>query len=222
MRFNFIRAALHFGSEGDVEQALAVARATLSADQDVLEIDHRDDVMTWDYCTEFFNYRSYFDLATECFMDGETRTPALKRLILASIAHYCGRMTGDIAYFADAAARDPVFPAYRLAYAKALIRQNVAPSADQAAALLTGLCAHTLLAAEASSLLKALKNEHNIVVPDGKPIGVLESRTVLDSDYEAIRNGPYFRAQRNLSTTLRHRRFLFTDSFLLLWKWRVG
>ena len=29
-------------------------------------------------------------------------------------------------------------------------------------------------------------------------------------------------AARNLSTTLRHRRFLFTDSFLLLWKWRVG
>ena len=28
--------------------------------------------------------------------------------------------------------------------------------------------------------------------------------------------------KRNLSTTLRHRRFLFTDSFLLLWKWRVG
>ena len=27
---------------------------------------------------------------------------------------------------------------------------------------------------------------------------------------------------RNLSTTLRHRWFLFTDSFLLLWKWRVG
>ena len=27
---------------------------------------------------------------------------------------------------------------------------------------------------------------------------------------------------RNLSTILRHRRFLFTDSFLLLWKWRVG
>ena len=24
------------------------------------------------------------------------------------------------------------------------------------------------------------------------------------------------------TTTLRHRRFLFTDSFLLLWKWRVG
>ena len=32
----------------------------------------------------------------------------------------------------------------------------------------------------------------------------------------------YFLPPRNLSTTLRHRRFLFTDSFLLLWKWRVG
>ena len=31
-----------------------------------------------------------------------------------------------------------------------------------------------------------------------------------------------FNSKRNLSTTLRHRWFLFTDSFLLLWKWRVG
>ena len=31
-----------------------------------------------------------------------------------------------------------------------------------------------------------------------------------------------FNSKRNLSTTLRHRRFLFTDSFLQLWKWRVG
>ena len=33
---------------------------------------------------------------------------------------------------------------------------------------------------------------------------------------------PMAKSLRNLSTTLRHRRFLFTDSFLLLWKWRVG
>ena len=38
-----------------------------------------------------------------------------------------------------------------------------------------------------------------------------------------ISAGPRTREpDRNLSTTLRHRRFLFTDSFLLLWKWRVG
>ena len=55
----------------------------------------------------------------------------------------------------------------------------------------------------------------------------------LRADAWAIRTGmrarltfepvvPTLAFVRNLSTTLRHRRFLFTDSFLLLWKWRVG
>ena len=43
------------------------------------------------------------------------------------------------------------------------------------------------------------------------PLGIVEFDEVADGV-----------PQRNLSTTLRHRRFLFTDSFLLLWKWRVG
>ena len=38
----------------------------------------------------------------------------------------------------------------------------------------------------------------------------------------ALQRSTLRRKVRNLSTTLRHRRFLFTDSFLLLWKWRVG
>ena len=37
-----------------------------------------------------------------------------------------------------------------------------------------------------------------------------------------VANSGTIDVRRNLSTTLRHRRFLFTDSFLLLWKWRVG
>ena len=49
----------------------------------------------------------------------------------------------------------------------------------------------------------------------------------VDVSYETIRRwslkfGQAYARKRNLSTTLRHRRFLFTDSFLLLWKWRVG
>ena len=47
---------------------------------------------------------------------------------------------------------------------------------------------------------------------------------VLDNDAEGV--SAYRRiselALRNLSTILRHRRLLFTDSFLLLWEWRVG
>ena len=45
---------------------------------------------------------------------------------------------------------------------------------------------------------------------------ISEIRDAVDT--VAVKTG----SQRNLSTTLRHRRFLFTDSFLLLWKWRVG
>ena len=49
------------------------------------------------------------------------------------------------------------------------------------------------------------------------------SSAILCGDNGGIVLAPDFDAAlRNLSTTLRHRRFLFTDSFLLLWKWRVG
>ena len=44
----------------------------------------------------------------------------------------------------------------------------------------------------------------------------------LEAIQRASEEGVTDKAVRNLSTTLRHRRFLFTDSFLLLWKWRVG
>ena len=51
----------------------------------------------------------------------------------------------------------------------------------------------------------------NVAATEDTPVTILAS-ALLSNDTEA---------NRNLSTTLRHRRFLFTDSFLLLWKWRV-
>ena len=67
-------------------------------------------------------------------------------------------------------------------------------------------------------------------LPDGTLIGGIKTD---GTGYQIVRSrnsgktvllveGNTRAAQRNLSTTLRHRRFLFTDSFLLLWKWRVG
>ena len=55
-----------------------------------------------------------------------------------------------------------------------------------------------------------------VSVGDGSNLPNFEE--LVEHVYEANR----IEADRNLSTTLRHRRFLFTDSFLLLWKWRVG
>lgn len=202
LRFNFIRAALHFGSPSDIKQALGVVQETLAAAPEMLMLEPQDDVMTWDYCAAHFNYRSYFDLVTESFMDGADRTAQLKALILASIDHYCGRFTGNTANFASAVERDPDFPGYKLAYAKALIRENDGASALKAREILAPLCAHSLHAVEAWSLLKALKQERELEIPDEPAtkaaIQALETRTLLDSDYEAIRNGPYFRAQRLL------------------------
>ena len=54
-------------------------------------------------------------------------------------------------------------------------------------------------------------------------IGFLHKRPFLPRHRVGLSGPPHRLAPfRNLSTTLRHRRFLFTDSFLLLWKWRVG
>lgn len=149
LRFNFIRAALHFGGENDIDQALGIARETLDAAPSTWSLDPRDDVMTWDYCAAFFNYRAYFDLVTASFAGEAVEETALKDLILASIEYYCGRMTGEVAHFSAAAARDPEFPAYRLAYAKSLVLSGDAEAAGKAVDILSALCKHSLHAAEA-------------------------------------------------------------------------
>ena len=63
-------------------------------------------------------------------------------------------------------------------------------------------------------------------VKDARLVAVeLRSRgfdVTLKTDVKSTDMRRAFERNRNLSTTLRHRRFLFTDSFLLLWKWRVG
>jgi hypothetical protein len=200
LRFNFIRAALHFGGESDIDQALGIARETLVAAPATWSLDPRDDVMTWDYCAAFFNYRAYFDLATASFAGEAVEEASLKDLILASIEYYCGRMTGDPAHFAAAAARDPEFSAYRLAYAKALLRSGEAEAAETAIKLLSALSKTSLYATEAWTLLQAIKQEHGISVPDEaeteRAVHALATRTFLESDYDAIRNGAYFRSQR--------------------------
>lgn len=49
VRFNFVRAAVHFGGESELEQAMAVAERTLAQNFDTLTLAPMDDVMTWDF-----------------------------------------------------------------------------------------------------------------------------------------------------------------------------
>lgn len=197
LRFNYARAALHFGADQDIEDALDVVRETLARDPASLTLEPLDDVMTWDYCQNFFNYRDYLQIATEALCDSGDRSDDLKRLVLASLHFYYGRMAGETGHFEKAAALDPGFSAYRLWQAKELSKSG---DAEAAVALLAGVVREILYAPEAWSLIRALKATCGVTIPDEDELGDLvesmEDRTLIDEAYAAIRVGPYFRKQR--------------------------
>lgn len=197
LRFNYARAAFHFGVDADVEAALAVTKETLERDPTTFTLDPLDDVMTWDYCQNFFNYRGYLQIVTEALCEGDDRSGDLKRLVLASLKHYYGRMAKDDNALAQAAALDPDFSVYRLWHGKALAR---AGASDKAIAVLSSAIPEILFAPESWSLIQALKIEHNATVPNESAlrelVGQMESRTLIDEAYAAIRVGLYFRKQR--------------------------
>ena len=150
LRFNIVRAAFHFGSETEIENAIAITKATLDADPRALTLDPMDDIMPWDFCQNFFNYRSYLQIVTEALRDKTDRSDELRALILASLHHYYGRMADQPAHFEMAAALDPEFSVYRLWNAKALGRSGaVAP----AIATLSTVVREILYAPEAWSLM---------------------------------------------------------------------
>lgn len=200
LRFNFVRAALHFGTEPDIEQGLSLATETLDATAGNFTLDLLDDVMTWDYCNEFFNYRAYFDIVTYSIANSIDRTAELKNLIFASLHYYRARMAGAIEDFAFAAKLDPNFPNYRLWWAKALDATGDRQSALDAVPLLENLATNSLQVIDASSLLQSIESDHDLPSPrrPGVTVAVerLKNQTFSDADYAAIRYSAYFQAQR--------------------------
>jgi hypothetical protein len=200
LRFNFIRAAFHFGDESDTQKALVLAKGALNAGPDALLLEPLDDIMTWDFCQTFFNYRTYLQIATQAVRDNAARSSELKALILASLHYYCGRMSTETGHFASAATLDPEFSVYRLWQARELDRAGDAASAAQALPILTAVIDEVAYAPEAWSLAQAIKAQHGLNIADegrlANLVARLERRTLIDESYLAIRNGPYFRAQR--------------------------
>jgi hypothetical protein len=126
-RLNLARVLVHFGRGMLVRRAIELLDATLAQLPASWEIDPLDDVLPWDFCPTFFNYRRYFD-------------------ILASLHYYRGRYVNQVAgphseieYAAQAIAMDPDFAEYMLYYCRLLIDRGLEKDFHEAAELLRAL-----------------------------------------------------------------------------------
>ena len=169
LRFNAIRAALHLGTRAEVTEALGWLHEALSLPTGSWVVRPEEDVFPWDFFSQFFNYREYFDTCTRAHQTGEEASPELTRLVLASMAYYASWHETGQAPEADAARRrqhalqasrlDPAFPFYSLRAARLLIESRGPGSDRDAEGLLVRLADESMLHDEASQLLERLVQE---------------------------------------------------------------
>ncbi|MBM3845416.1 MAG: glycosyltransferase, partial [Verrucomicrobia bacterium] len=170
LRFNFIRAALHFGEPAQVDEALRLAQQTLQRPTGCWRVTPKEDVMPWDFFGQFFNYRDYFDACTRSLQHEERVEESLPQLILASISHYLGcypSLGGGAAQGQDHSVRmrclaatrlDPVFHFYRLRASKLLLESRCQSDLDQAQTWLAQLITTSMLHEEAANVLKTARD----------------------------------------------------------------
>ena len=129
----FVRVLLHFGGEDTVAEGLPLLDETLAQPAEEWTLDLMEDVFPWDFFSQFFNYRDYFDLITCQLTDGIDVRPELRQLLLASLNYYHGfhapflDFNGQaLDYFRRAATLDPAFPYYQYHLAEELLQRRSA------------------------------------------------------------------------------------------------
>jgi hypothetical protein len=129
-RFNLVRVLLHFGEPRDVRRALDLIDEALGSASG-WHLDPIDDVLPWDFCPEWFNYRRYFDVVTEGMGTPDKAMPELVTVILASLNHYRARYADghsaprtQVELAAEAVRLDPGFPEYALYYCRLLLARG--------------------------------------------------------------------------------------------------
>ena len=165
LRFNAIRAALYLGEPAQVTEALEWAREALAAPTGAWQVHPDEDVMPWDFFSQMFNYRAYFDTCTRFWQTGEEAAPELTRLILASIAYHLSAYPAlgpgapsQRTSALQAARLDSVFPFYSLNAARLLIDAGGPENDLEAERLLIPLAEETMLLFQAYSLLQTQRD----------------------------------------------------------------
>lgn len=159
LRFNFVRTVFHFGFPSDADEALRLSKEILQSPLLFWEIDVMEDVFPWDFYSNFFNYRKYFDTVKEILMNVTAKRETLVKLILASLHYYVGHYTENIEHFQQAAQMDPEFPFYTYHYARHLLNREGTNDFKEAIELLTTLARDSMLFNEAFSMLEELRSK---------------------------------------------------------------
>ena len=156
LHFNMIRAALHFGSPGDVQEALVRAEIVVGKMESYWHLLPLDDVMPWDFFSQMFNYRSYFDLITGHLKGSLQLTNQHVKLVLASLNYYLGNYTDHLAFLERAVELDPEFPFYRYRLALELLIRGEEGNCNRSGTLLESLVEDSILFAYAYPLLEKM------------------------------------------------------------------
>jgi hypothetical protein len=139
-RLNLARVCVHFGQPGQVRQGIALLDDTLRRSDEHWQISPLDDVLPWDFCPSFFNYRRYFDTVTRSIANASAARGDMIATIRASLSYYramyAEEIPGDrtrLEWAAESARLDPDFADYVLYWTRLLLtragRDDVADAA---------------------------------------------------------------------------------------------
>jgi len=170
LRFNYVRTALHLGTEEDLPQALQAIEDVLGMPAGHWQVDPLEDVHPRDFFGRFFNYGRYSDLLA-CELGAKDQQQrennrdgrALVEPILASLHCYLGYYRESSEHFEQAMQYDPDFPFYRLAYARALLKHGSSSKHAVVAAMLASLARGSVVANEALDELARLQQADPLV-----------------------------------------------------------
>ena len=164
--FNLLRAAMHHGSQAEMQTTIAATRDVLAQPTEQWQVHPLDTMLPYDFHPQYFNARDYTDAVVAVLSGDRRRKADLVRLLLASMHYYVGLFGNDSAAVARAAELDPAFPYYGLEWAKRLIDCGGDGDIERAAGILARLAGRTVVGIEAFLLLDWLVHSRGVAVPE--------------------------------------------------------
>jgi radical SAM superfamily enzyme YgiQ (UPF0313 family)/predicted SAM-dependent methyltransferase len=154
LRFNYIRTVLIFGTHEEMLHAIDLAKKATETPLSAWDVDPLHDVFPWDFFSQLFNYRRYFDLVIKHLKGGGAQNAELCRLVMASIHFHLSFFSDEMVHAGKATEFDQEFPFYGMRYAQLLsVKEDIA-SQVHAAEVLFNLAKNSMLAREAFQCLK--------------------------------------------------------------------